>query len=163
MKRTTWVIVGCLVLLTTGCTQKENGDSSSKVNEPIAKQTEVVVTTKQTAITHEKDAIALVWKKIKTDKLYEWRKYDECLAFVTEDTTDANYDIGVHENHVGRCGGDPITFPIVDRFRVNRTTGNLMWYNFIDDEYVDYSQMKKVMQEIAEEQAKQKTALPKSE
>ena len=163
MNRITWIVFGCLALLIAGCSKKESGDSSTKHAQPIAKQeviakqTETAVATKSAAVTSENDAIYLVRQKIKTDKLYEWNKYDECFAYIIEATTQVNYDVGVHENHQGRCGGDPNTFPIIDRFRVERATGNLMWYKFIDGEYVDYSTMKSVK----EDQARRAAALRK--
>lgn len=148
MKRIAWVVFWCLVLLITGCSKKEGSDSFPKETPPIAKpevitkQTEAVVATKPITITNKNDAINLVRQKINTDKLYEWSKYDECLAYVIETTTEVNYDIGVHEDHQGRCGGDKSTFPIVDRFRVERATGTVMWYNVEDGEYIDYSIIK---------------------
>jgi hypothetical protein len=143
-------ISGCLVLLITGCSQKEGADSSSNKNPPIAKseviskQTETVVAEKPVTITKENDAIDLVRKRIQIDKLYEWNNHDECLAYVIETATESSYDVGVHENHQGRCGGDKGSFPIIDRFRVERGTGTIMWYNFENGEYVGYSAMKSV-------------------
>ncbi len=87
----------------------------------------------------EMQALDMVIQKIKDDALYSaWTKM-ECLSFLTEEVSDSSIDIAIRENHKVNCPGDPVTAPIVDRFRVLRLTKKLLWYNVIDDAYIDYN------------------------
>ncbi|WP_019865787.1 hypothetical protein [Methylovulum miyakonense] len=47
-------------------------------------------------------------------------------------------DIAVREIHDDGCPGDPDIVPVVDRFRLLRGSKKLLWYNFVEDGFVDY-------------------------
>jgi len=149
MKQIAWIVFWWLALAAVGCTQKEHSDSSVKEVPPItssnvtAEQKETAVVTKRIAVASQNDAVELVRQQIITDKRYEWSKQGECLGYIVEDITDKDYDIAVHEVHTGNCGGDPKTSPLVDRFRVDRLTGRLTWYNIEEGDYIEYSLRKK--------------------
>ena len=66
-----------------------------------------------------------------------WTKV-ECLGYMAEGRIDRHFDIAVREKHTGRCGGDPATAPIVDRFRVLRGTRTILWYEPANGEYVSF-------------------------
>ena len=53
------------------------------------------------------------------------------------------FDIAIRERHTGRCGGDPHTSPVVDRFRVIRGSGRILWYDPVDGEYVAFDRFLK--------------------
>jgi len=86
----------------------------------------------------EQQALAIVIEKVKDDALYSaWTKM-ECLGFETEKVSAGAIDIAVREIHKDNCPGDPDTAPIVDRFRILRSSRTLLWYNVIEDDFVDY-------------------------
>lgn len=60
------------------------------------------------------------------------------LSFFTEERTKEYFAFEIHEKHGGKCPGDPNTAPIVDRFRVNRSTKIIQWYDPAEDEFVPY-------------------------
>jgi hypothetical protein len=77
----------------------------------------------------EEQAIEILSTQIGKDKVYDSWTTLACLSFMTERATKSYFDVGVHEKHGGKCPGDPSTYPIVDRFRVNRKTGKIQWYD----------------------------------
>jgi hypothetical protein len=86
----------------------------------------------------EEQAFDTLFKQIQKDKLYDsWTKLD-CLSFVTEETTKSYFDFAIREKHDDKCPGDPNISPIVDRFRVNRITGKIQWFDPLDGEYKPY-------------------------
>lgn len=92
-------------------------------------------------VSSEDQANKVVVSAIKADHLYPDSKNGECLLFFPEGSDEQGYDIALHEKHGGGCAGDPGTSPVRDRFRVLRT-GNLLWYDVTDGEYVTYSRAK---------------------
>jgi hypothetical protein len=89
----------------------------------------------------EKQALDTLEEQIKKDKLYDNRLTFSCLLFITEETTENYFDFAVHEKHGGECQGDPNTSPIVDRFRINRITKEIQWYDVVEDGFVPYGTM----------------------
>jgi len=84
------------------------------------------------------EARDLLAQNIHDDAVYaSWTKI-RCLSFDVEDVTDSFIDFGIHEIHGGGCPGDPLTSPIVDRFRVMRASHAILWFDLPDDEYIDY-------------------------
>lgn len=79
----------------------------------------------------EQVAIDLLVEKIKVTALYD---KIECLSFLVEDSTPSYFDIAIRENH-RTCPGDPLTSPIVDRFRISRSTREVLCYDFLENEY----------------------------
>jgi len=77
----------------------------------------------------EQQALDILVSQIQKDKLYDSWTTLSCLSFYTEEKTKDYFDFAIHEKHGGKCPGDPNTWPIVDRFRVNRLTKKIEWYN----------------------------------
>ena len=81
------------------------------------------------------------------DKVYEsWAPNLSCLLFLTEERAKNYFDFAIREKHGDGCPGDPNTAPIVDRFRVNRVTKNIQWYDPVEDELRPYKTMLKLRQ-----------------
>jgi hypothetical protein len=94
----------------------------------------------ETILTEEKALNKLV-ELIKKDKLYSSRTKLDCMSFMTKKISD-DYEIGIHEKHGGNCGGDSSTYPLIDRFKINRQTGKVFWFDFRNSEYVSYEEFK---------------------
>ena len=62
----------------------------------------------------------------------------ECLSFMAEGEINRDFDIAIRERHSGKCGGDPRTSPVVDRFRVPRGSATILWYDPVHGEYVAF-------------------------
>jgi len=87
----------------------------------------------------EKQALDILATQIQKDKLYDsWAPNLSCLLFFTEEKTEEYFAFGIHEKHGGQCAGDPNTSPIVDRFRVDRLTKKIQWYEPTEGEYLPY-------------------------
>src|SRR3954463_5145153 len=80
----------------------------------------------------ENQATDLVFKAV--HQAYP-RESLRCFSLMTEARTRRQFDIAVRENHGGRCGGDPDTMPVRDRFRVSRWPVRLARWNALDDTY----------------------------
>lgn len=76
----------------------------------------------------EQQALDILVSQIQKDKLYDSWTTLSCLSFFTEEKTKDYFDFAIHEKHGGRCPGNPNTSPVVDRFRVNRLTQKIQWY-----------------------------------
>lgn len=62
-----------------------------------------------------------------------------CVTYVTEETTSAYVVIAVRERHDARCGGDPDTAPVIDRFRVEGPSGRILVLDVVEDEWIEYA------------------------
>lgn len=96
----------------------------------------------------EGQALDILITQITKDKLYNDLS---CLSFITtkhttdidEEYTEADWEFTIREKHdVNKCPGDIHTAPIVDSFRVNRTTGKIQWYDPINDKWLPYKAVK---------------------
>jgi hypothetical protein len=87
-------------------------------------------------------ALDIVRERIQADKLYSSWTTIECLSFPITEESDYFY-VAIHEKHGGACPGDPLTFPVVDRFRVHQKSGKIDWYDVTEGEYVPYENVKK--------------------
>jgi len=76
----------------------------------------------------EENALKALVSQIQKDKLYDSWTNLACLTFITEENTKRHFDFAIHEKHSGKCPGDPNTAPVVDRFRVNRLTHKIEWF-----------------------------------
>jgi hypothetical protein len=83
----------------------------------------------QSTLTSGDRAVSLLTTKIKKDGIYNWTKLG-CLHFNASEDGQF-YLIEIREKHGNGCPGDPGVIPIVDRFRVNRQDGNVLWYNLL--------------------------------
>src|ERR1700758_960910 len=66
----------------------------------------------------EDAALALLVRTLKHDRVYAKRISLDCVSYDTEETTDAYFQFVLREKHDAKCGGDPETSPVVDRYRV---------------------------------------------
>lgn len=98
----------------------------------------------------EQQALDVLVSQIQKDKLYESWTTLSCLNFLPEENTKEYFDIGIYEKHGGKCPGDPNTSPVVDRFRVDRLSNKIQWYEPTEGEYLPYkavlkARLKKVL------------------
>jgi hypothetical protein len=73
----------------------------------------------------EDAALALLERTLKHDGVYTHRISLDCVSYSTEETTDAYFQFVLRENHNAKCGGDPETSPVVDRYRVYWRSGKI--------------------------------------
>lgn len=86
----------------------------------------------------EQQALDILVGHIQKDKLYDSWTTLSCLYFLPEENTKEYFDIGIYEKHGGKCPGDPNTSPVVDRFRVDRSSSKIQWYEPTEGEYLPY-------------------------
>jgi len=91
---------------------------------------------------NEDAALSLLLWTLKRDNVYAKRISLDCLTFGTEETTKEYFQFVLQENHTANCGGDRDTSPVVDRYRVNRASGNIEWLNAVDDNWQRYNRAK---------------------
>jgi hypothetical protein len=82
---------------------------------------------------NEGAALDILLRTIKHDHVYDKRISLDCVTFDTEETTRIYFEIAVREKHNKKCGGDPDTSPVIDRYRVNRASGKLERYDVSND------------------------------
>jgi hypothetical protein len=87
-------------------------------------------------------ALALLEQTLKHDGVYAHRISLECVTYGTEETTDAYFQFVLRENHNAKCGGDPETSPVVDRYRVYRESGKIEWLERVEDNWQPYNPAK---------------------
>jgi hypothetical protein len=73
----------------------------------------------------EEATLALLERILKDDGVYTHRISLDCVTYSTEETNDAYFQFVLRENHNAKCGGDPETSPVVDRYRVFRESGKI--------------------------------------
>src|SRR5947199_10810 len=81
----------------------------------------------------EDAALDLLERTLKRDRVYEKRISLDCIAYGTEETTNAYFEFVLREIHNAKCGGDPETSNVLDRYRVYRRSGKIERYQPIDD------------------------------
>jgi len=62
----------------------------------------------------------------------------QCLRYALEVCSAEFVDIAIRETHGGPCDGDPATAPVVDRFRVYRSSERIDWYDVTRDEMLAF-------------------------
>ncbi len=87
----------------------------------------------------EDAALALLERTLKHDGVYARRISLDCITYGTEDTTEAYFQFVLRENHNAKCGGDPETSPVVDRYRVYRRSGKIEWLDRVEDNWRPYN------------------------
>ena len=90
----------------------------------------------------EDAALALLVRTLKHDRVYAKRISLDCVTYDTEETTDAYFQFVLREKHDAKCGGDPETSPVVDRYRVYRRSGKIKWWEATDDAWQPYDPAK---------------------
>src|SRR6476661_3666550 len=86
----------------------------------------------------EDAALELLQRTLKRDRVYEKRISLDCIAYGTEETTNAYFEFVLREIHNAKCGGDPETSHVLDRYRVYRRSGKIERYQPIDDKWQPY-------------------------
>jgi hypothetical protein len=87
----------------------------------------------------EDGALALLERTLKHDGVYTHRISLDCVTYVTEETTQAYFQFVLRENHNAKCGGDPETNPVVDRYRVYRRSGKIEWLERVENNWRPYN------------------------
>ena len=90
----------------------------------------------------EDAALNLLLQTLKHDHVYDKRISLDCVTFDTDETTRIYFEIALREKHNAKCGGDPDTTPVVDRYRVNRASGNIELYDLAADHWQSYKPAK---------------------
>jgi hypothetical protein len=90
----------------------------------------------------EDAALALLERTLKHDSVYANRISLDCVSYGTEETTEAYFQFVLLQNHNAKCGGDPETNPVLDRYRVYRRPSKLEWLERIEDKWQAYDPAK---------------------
>ena len=90
----------------------------------------------------EDAALALLDRTLKHDRVYANRISLDCVSYGTEETTNAYLEFVLREIHNAKCGGDPETSHVLDRYRVYRRSGKIERYQPIDDSWHRYDPAK---------------------
>jgi hypothetical protein len=88
---------------------------------------------------NEDAALSLLERTIKRDGVYTHRISLDCVTYGTEETTEAYFQFALRENHNAKCGGDPETSPVVDRYRVYRRSGKIEWLERVEGSWRPYN------------------------
>ena len=86
----------------------------------------------------EDAALALLEHTLKQDHVYEKRISLDCIAYGTEETTNAYFEFVLREIHNAKCGGDPEISPAIDRYRVYRRSGKIQQWEAAGDKWEPY-------------------------
>jgi hypothetical protein len=87
---------------------------------------------------NEDAALELLQRTLKRDHVYEKRISWDCIAYATEENTNAYFEFVLREIHNARCGGDPETSPAIDRYRVYRRSGKIEQWEAAEDKWQPY-------------------------
>jgi hypothetical protein len=88
---------------------------------------------------NEDAAINALLRALQRDHVYDKRISLDCVTFDTDNTTRTYFEIALREKHNKKCGGDPETSPVVDRYRVNRASGKIELYDSANDSWKPYA------------------------
>jgi hypothetical protein len=87
---------------------------------------------------NEDAALNLLQRTLKRDHVYKNRISWDCISYVTEETTNAYFEVVLREIHNAKCGGDPETSPAIDRYRVYRSSGKIQQWEAAEDKWQPY-------------------------
>jgi len=87
---------------------------------------------------NEEAALELLQRTLKRDHVYEKRISWDCISFGTEETTKDYFEFVLREIHNAKCGGDPETSHVLDRYRVYRRSGKIQQYEAAGDTWHPY-------------------------
>ena len=90
----------------------------------------------------EDAALALLVRTLRQDRVYPKRISLDCVTYDTEETTNAYFQFALREKHDAKCGGDPETSPVFDRYRVYRRSGKIERWKPTDDSWHRYDPAK---------------------
>lgn len=115
----------CLAVLLAGCSPSTPPQQASPAPSSVASNVTVLT---------EDRAVALLEAALKANKVADL----DCLGFVAENNTSDSkaslWEFAAREIHDERCGGDPTTSPVRDRYRVS-SNGEVSVHDFASDEY----------------------------
>ena len=86
----------------------------------------------------EDTALNILLRTLQRDHVYDKRISLDCVTFDTDDTTRTYFEFALREKHNAKCGGDPETNPVVDRYRVQRGYGKIDWYDAVENKWQSY-------------------------
>lgn len=86
----------------------------------------------------EDAALDLLDRTLKRDRVYEQRISLDCISYGTEETTNAYFEFVLREKHDAKCGGDPETSHVIDRYRVYRRSGKIEQWEAVEDTWHAY-------------------------
>jgi len=86
----------------------------------------------------EDAALGLLVRALKHDQVYAKRISLDCVTYDTEETTDAYFQFALREKHDAKCGGDPETSPVVDRYRVYRRSAKIQQWEAAENTWHAY-------------------------
>ena len=86
----------------------------------------------------EDAALALLQRTLKRDGVYEKRISLDCVEYGTEETTNSYFEFVLREIHNTKCGGDPETSHVLDRYRVYRRSRKIEKYEAAEDNWHAY-------------------------
>ena len=98
-------------------------------------------------------SVDILVKQLKKDKFYEGNDELKCLFFRIEGEDKKYIDIAIHEKHDDGCPGDSNFAPVLDRFRVHRSTKVIEWYDPVESELLPYKVAMKTKKKRFEENA----------
>jgi len=87
---------------------------------------------------NEDAALELLQRTLKRDGVYEKRIPLDCVEYGTEETTNSYFEFVLREIHNAKCGGDPETSHVLDRYRVYRRSGKIERYEVAQDKWHAY-------------------------
>ena len=90
----------------------------------------------------EDAALALLVRTVKHDGVYVKRISLDCVSYDTEETTGGYFEFALREIHNAKCGGDPLTSHVVDRYRVYGRSGKIEWWEPIGGTWQRYDPAK---------------------
>jgi hypothetical protein len=91
----------------------------------------------------EDAALDLLQRTLRRDRVYEKRMSLDCMAYGTEETTTVYFEFVLREIHNTKCGGDPVTSPAIDRYRVYRHSGKIQQWEAAEDKWQPYQRAAK--------------------
>lgn len=86
----------------------------------------------------EDAALSLLVRTFKQDNVYAKRISLDCITYDTEETAISYFQFALREKHDAKCGGDPETSPVIDRYRVHRRSGKIDQWEAASDTWHAY-------------------------
>ena len=86
----------------------------------------------------EDAALGLLIRTFKQDHVYAKRISLDCITYDTEETANSYFQFALREKHDSKCGGDPETSPVIDRYRVHRRSGKIEQWEAASDTWHAY-------------------------
>jgi hypothetical protein len=86
----------------------------------------------------EDATLDLLDRTLTRDHVYANRISSDCITYITEETTSAYFQFVLREKHNAKCGGDPAISPVVDRYRVYRSSGKIKQWEAAEDKWQPY-------------------------